>query len=212
MQRWPPDGEREHTRPMTTLALLRHAPTEWNAARRLQGRADIPLSAAARTSLATRRLPSELTGFRCLVSPLTRARETAILLGQSAEIDARLVEMDWGRYEGRTIADLRREHGEAFIASEARGLDFTPEGGESPRAVQARIIPLLAEIASRRRSTLAITHRGVIRAIYAQASGWNMTGDPPHELDLYAMQIFTLRDDGEPQIERLNVPLEERAV
>jgi hypothetical protein len=39
-----------------------------------------------------------------------------------------------------------------------------------------------------------------------------MTGAPPHELDLYAMQIFTLRDDGEPRIERLNVPLEERAV
>lgn len=196
---------------MTRLALLRHAPTEWNTARRLQGRADIPLSAAAREMLATHRLPDEVTGFRCLASPLARTRETASLLGQAPEVDPRLIEMDWGRYEGRTITDLRREHGEAFIASEARGLDFTPDGGESPRAVQKRVLPLLAEIAGRREPTLAITHRGVIRAIYARASGWDMTGESPHELDLYAMQIFTLSDNGEPQIERLNLPLAERA-
>lgn len=195
---------------MTRLALLRHAPTEWNAARRLQGRADIPLSAAARATLAARRLPDDVTGFRCLASPLARTRETAALLGQSAEIDRRLIEMDWGRYEGRTIPDLRREQGQAFIANEARGLDFTPEGGESPRAVQKRVVPLLAEIAARREPTLAVTHRGVIRAIYALASGWDMTGDAPHELDLYAMQLFTLRDDGEPRIERLNLPLPAR--
>lgn len=196
---------------MTRLALLRHAPTEWNATRRLQGRADISLSTAARVTLAARRLPDEVSGFRCLVSPLTRTRETASLLGQSAQVDQRLVEMDWGRYEGRTIPDLRREHGEAFLANESRGLDFTPDGGESPRDVQNRVLPLLAEIADRREPTLAITHRGVIRAIYARACGWDMTGEAPHELDLYAMQIFALSDDGEPRIERLNLPLAERS-
>jgi len=195
---------------MTTLALLRHAPTDWNAARRLQGRADIGLSAASRAALATRRLPAELSGFRCLVSPLLRAQETARLLGRTAEIDLRLIEMDWGRYEGRTIADLRREQGDAFVANEARGLDFTPDGGESPRAVQARLDPLLADIARRGQPTLAVTHRGVIRAIYARAIGWDMTGESPDKLDLYAMQIFTLAPGGAPRIARLNVPLEER--
>jgi broad specificity phosphatase PhoE len=195
---------------MTTLALLRHAPTEWNAARRLQGRADIALSAASRTALATRRLPAELAGFRCLASPLLRTQETALLLGRNAEVDPRLIEMDWGRYEGRTIADLRREQGDAFTANEARGLDFTPDGGESPRAVQARIEPLLADIARGGQPTLAVTHRGVIRAIYARAIGWDMTGESPHKLDLYAMQIFTLDVSGTPHIARLNVPLEER--
>ncbi len=195
---------------MTILALLRHAPTEWNAARRLQGRADLPLSAAARVTLAQRRLPDDVAGFRCLVSPLTRTRETAELLGLSAAIDARLVEMDWGRCEGRTVADLRREQGDSFVANEARGLDFTPEGGESPRMVQTRVLPLLAEIARHRQPTLAVTHRGVIRAIYARATGWDMTGDAPHDLDLYAMQVFILQSDGEPRVERLNVKLAER--
>lgn len=197
---------------MTTLALLRHAPTEWNAERRLQGRADIALSAAGRASLAAQRLPDEVAGFRHLASPLKRTRETADLLGLSPQIDDRLVEMDWGRYEGRAIAELRREQGEAFLANEARGLDFTPEGGESPRVVQMRVMPLLAEIAGRGEPTLAITHRGVIRAIYARATGWDMRGEAPHELDLYALQIFTLGARGEPALARLNVPLAARQV
>ena len=46
--------------------------------------------------------------------------------------------------------------------------------------------------------------------LFRSASGWDMTGDAPHELDLYAMQLFTLRDDGEPRIERLNLPLPAR--
>jgi probable phosphoglycerate mutase len=192
---------------VTILALLRHAPTEWNAARRLQGRADIPLSAAGRATLAARRLPDEIRGFRSLVSPLQRTRETAALLGLSPQIDERLVEMDWGRFEGRVITELRREQGKAFLVNEARGLDFTPEGGESPRLVQARVMPLLAEIAGRDEPTLAVTHRGVIRAVYARATGWDMRGEAPHELDLYAMQIFTLGENGAPAVARLNVPL-----
>lgn len=195
---------------MTTLALLRHGPTEWNAGKRLQGRADIALSAEGRASLSGRRVPPEFVGFRCLVSPLTRARETAILLGLSGEIDARLIEMDWGAYQGRTIPDLRQAHGQAFLDNEARGLDFQPEGGESPRAVQSRVRPLLSEIAARRRSTLAVTHRGVIRAIYALAAGWDMTGTPPNELDWYALQVFELDAEGHPRISSLNVPLAER--
>lgn len=195
---------------MTTLALLRHAPTEWNAARRLQGRADISLSAEGRASLTARRLPAPVSDFRCLASPLRRTQETAALLGLSPDLDPRLIEMDWGLYEGRRIDELRREQGEAFVENEARGLDFTPEGGESPRHVQVRVAPLLAEIARRRESTLAVTHRGVIRAVYAWAVGWDMTGESPDRLDLYAMQVFTLTDDGTPRVARLNVPLEER--
>jgi broad specificity phosphatase PhoE len=195
---------------MTTLALLRHAPTEWNAGKRLQGRADIALSESARTTLGRQALPVDVADFRVLVSPLARARETAQLLGLTPVIEPRLIEMHWGRFEGRTIAALRAEHGPSFVVNEARGLDFTPEGGESPRMVQARIGPLLAEIAATARPTLAITHRGVIRAVYALATGWDMTGEAPHKLDLYAMQVFTLDAAGHPAVAALNLPLLER--
>ena len=192
---------------MTPLALLRHGPTPWNAERRLQGRADVALGERARLALAQARLPAQIAEFRCLVSPLVRCLETARLLGCRATIDPRLIEMDWGKFEGRSLDELRRELGGALAENEARGLDFTPPDGESPRAVQTRIAPLLVEIAAARQATLAITHRGVIRAIYARAVGWDMTGRPPHILDLYAIQLFALAPDGVPSIARLNLKL-----
>jgi broad specificity phosphatase PhoE len=192
---------------MTPLALLRHAPTEWNAARRLQGRADIALSATSREALRQRCLPPFVQGWRALMSPLQRCRETAALLGLAPAVDPRLIEMDWGAYEGQRLDALRAQYGEALFANEARGLDFRPPQGESPRDVQARVAPLLAEIALARAPTLAVTHRGVIRAIYAWARHWDMTGEPQEELDLYALHLFTIDAHGAPHIDRLNIAL-----
>jgi len=193
---------------MTVFALLRHAPTDWNKARRLQGRADIPISDSSRAELARRRLPAAVAGFRALSSPLSRCLETAALLSMEAAIETRLVEMDWGRYEGHTLKDLHAKFGFDLAANEARGLDFRPPDGESPRDVQKRIEPMLAEIAAAGAPTIAVTHRGVIRAVYARAIGWDMKSNPPHEVDLYALQIFRLEPDGTPVVDRLNVALE----
>jgi probable phosphoglycerate mutase len=193
---------------MTLLAVLRHAPTDWNRARRLQGRADVPLSDESRAKLRGLRLPAEVAGYTSLVSPLQRCRETAQILGLKPRLDARLIEMDWGNFEGRTLAELRETHGPTLAANEHLGLDFQPPGGESPRTVQARVAPLLGEIAAAGAPTIAVTHRGVIRAIYAQARNWDMTGESPDEFDLYALHLFRLSPSGAPTIERLNVALE----
>jgi probable phosphoglycerate mutase len=195
---------------VTRLVLLRHAPTPWNREKRLQGRADIPLSADSRDALARLKLPRAARHDIALCSPLTRCRETASALGLSPTIDARLVEMHWGEYEGHTLAELHVKHGLALNANEARGLDFTPPGGESPRAVQRRVMPLLAELARAGRDVLAVTHRGVIRAVYAAATGWDMNGRAADDLELYAVQVFVLDASGAPRVDRLNQPLEPR--
>lgn len=189
---------------MTLLALIRHMPTAWNAAGRMQGRADPPLDPGA---LPHWRLPPELVGFRALSSPLLRARTTAERLGLALQIEPRLGEMAWGAWEGRTLAALRAEFGATMEAAEARGLDFRPPGGESPRDVQTRLAPLFAEIAAAGTPTLAITHNGVIRAVLALAAGWDMQGKPPYRLDESAAQLFRLDAAGRPAIERLNIPL-----
>ena len=62
---------------MTLVALIRHGPTEWNEERRLQGRADRPLSAAGRARVAGWRVPGEYRDFEWVASPLKRARQTA---------------------------------------------------------------------------------------------------------------------------------------
>ncbi|HXC28360.1 MAG TPA: histidine phosphatase family protein [Stellaceae bacterium] len=188
---------------MTSLALIRHMPTVWNREGRLQGRRDTPLDPAARPDW---RLPPELAGYRFLSSPLRRARDTAALLGVEPQPDPRLTEMTWGEWEGFTLRDLRSTFAD-IDELEAQGLDFRAPGGESPRDIQARVAPLLAEIAAAGAPTAAVTHKGVIRAVFALATGWNMLGKPPHRLDWSSAHLFRLDPGGHPTIERLNLPL-----
>lgn len=189
---------------MTRLALMRHGATEWTEAHRIQGRSDVPLSEAGRKALVSRVLPAECAGLRVITSPLQRCVETAALLGAAdAPREPRLAEMNWGAWEGRTLADLRAELGADMEANEARGLDFRPHGGESPREVWARVSSWLADVDAAGYDVLAITHRGVIRVVLAAATGWDMTGKPPAKLDWNALHFFTLQQ-GRPRIDRLN--------
>ena len=202
---------------MSRLLLIRHGATAWNEAGRIQGRSDPSLSPAGRAAVAAWRLPPDLQdaaqGARWLTSPLARARETAeILRGAPAEREPRLIETDWGAWEGRSLAELRAELGEAMAENEARGLDFRPAGGESPRDVQQRLQPLLAELAQATKgaagTVVGVTHKGVIRAVYALASGWDMRGKPPVKLRNACVQCFTLGPGGHPEIETLNMSLQ----
>lgn len=187
---------------MTLLALVRHGDTAWSAAGRIQGRADPGLSEAGRAALAAARLPDECRGMRVVTSPLARCVETAALLGAPAAVHEPLIsEMAWGEWEGRRLQDLRAELGAAMRENEARGLDFRPPGGESPREVLARVSPWLATLAQ---PTLAVTHRGVIRVVLAAASGWDMRGPPPAKLDWSAFHLFRI-EGGAPRVERLNL-------
>jgi len=193
---------------MTLLATLRHAETEWSREKRIQGRTDIPLSAEGRAALRRRALPALCADMRAVTSPLARCIETATLLGHAqAAREPRIAEMHWGAWEGRRLAELRAALGAEMQANEARGMDFTPEGGESPRAVLARLQPWLAELAARAQPTLAFTHRGVIRVLLAQACGWDMLGRPPAKLDWGAVHVFRLDAQGRPSIHLLNLPL-----
>jgi probable phosphoglycerate mutase len=183
---------------MPALFLLRHGPTEWSAARRLQGRSDIPLSAPGRSMVATWRLPDRAAQGEWISSPLARATETADILRRRFQpagnllIEPRLAEMSFGEWEGHTLNELRSVHGPAMAEWEGRGLDFRAPGGESPRDVQDRLRPWLEDMAAGNEDILAITHKGVMRALYARASGWDMRGKPPHRLADNAVHQFEL--------------------
>ena len=183
---------------MTRVALLRHADTAWSREGRIQGRTDVDLL----PGVAVPSLAKTCEGMRIVTSPLKRCVQTAALLGApDAPREPRLIEMDWGDWQGQTLDALRKRLGQAMEENEARGLDFQPPRGESPRMVGERVASWLREVST---PTLAVTHRGVIRAVLAQATGWDMRGKPPYRLDWSAAQVFLVRD-GEPSIERLNV-------
>jgi broad specificity phosphatase PhoE len=188
---------------VTRLLVIRHGATDWNAAGLMQGRADRPLSAAGRADVRAGRLPPGWDGAVCLSSPLQRAMETARLFGLAPTPDDRLIEMDWGEWEGQSLANIRAEQGEAMVENEARGLDFRPTGGESPRDVQERLKPLLASLEA---PTIAVTHKGVLRALYALATGWSMKEKPPDKLRDGCAHTFDV-GDGTPSVAELNIPL-----
>jgi len=194
---------------MTLLALIRHAPTTWNAEGRLQGRRDTPLSPDGKAALATWAPPLALTNFQWVASPLGRTMETArSLAGRPVRTDDRLIEMDWGEWEGRIRTELAETLGAEFRQNEARGLDFLPPGGESPRMVQDRLKPFLAEVAAGRQPTVAVSHRGVLRALVALATGWDFMGKSPVKGVHGTYNLLHIAADGRPSVKALDVPLD----
>ncbi len=190
------------------VAFIRHGLTQWNRNARIQGRTDIPLNDEGREQVRGWRLPVQMQSAEWYVSPLRRARETAELLGCSAAaLEPRLVEMDWGDWEGESLRALRAQLGEAMAANERRGLDFRPPGGESIRDVQERVLQWCADVAAADDDAIAVTHKGVIRAVYAAAVGWDMREPPAHALDWQCAHVFQARHDGRLSVDALNVNL-----
>ncbi len=193
---------------MTRLVMIRHATTIWNEHRRLQGRSDIALSAKGHSELKYWRLPKTYENGRWISSPLLRAVQTARTLGAvELQCEPRLVEMNWGDWEGCTIDELQLNDPEHMTEVESRGLDFSAPNGESPRQVQQRLAPWLIRIANQRDPVNAVCHKGVIRALYAWAINWNLLGKSPVKLDWSSAQIFKLDDHGIPSLAKSNVKL-----
>jgi len=193
------------------LALLRHGPTEWNAAGRVQGHTDIPLSDAGFAKMAALRLPVAVT--RVYASPMLRARQTVQALGlENPVLDARLMEQNWGTWEGLTRAEILSRHGaDAFVkAGSDRGEAFRPGGGESTGELHAWVAAFLKDAAHGDSDAVGIAHLGVLRAAYTLATGWDMTAPMPAELDVSKILLLSLDAKGQPTIERLNLEFSPR--
>lgn len=157
------------------LVVVRHGLTAWNRQRRYQGRRDIPLLMPDAVP-AMDRLRLHLTDqdFDAVyASDLTRCRQTLAHLSEgrtwpAPRFDARLRELDFGAYEGRTYDELKDLAGyRAWIDSQG---ESAPPDGESAAAMRERLSAWLAEAlataeAERHRRILAVAHGGVIREL-----------------------------------------------
>ncbi|PWC90665.1 histidine phosphatase family protein [Azospirillum sp. TSO5] len=133
---------------MIRLAFLRHGITAWNREGRIQGRTDIPLDPEGRDRLVRLTLPPDWRDATLHASPLSRAIETARVLGDNRPVhtDPRLIEMDWGAWEGRRGHDLRADPASGYRDLEHWGWDFRPPDGESPADVRDRLTAWLKEL------------------------------------------------------------------
>lgn len=194
------------------LALLRHGPTAWNAEKRVQGSIDIPLSEDGRAKMAGLLPPAGFEHARAFSSPKLRARQTANLLGlKNPKLDARIVEQNWGGWEGLTRPEMLARDGDDAFERSGRGLAFRPPGGESTGELHARVRAFFSDVARLDEDAIAVTHMGVVRAAYVLATGWDMSAPMPAELDLTCALILALAPDGTPSVAQLNVPLQVKA-
>ena len=195
---------------MSDLLILRHGPTLWNAEKRMQGRSDIPLSPEGRVTVRKWRLPEAWYNVRWIVSPLTRAQQTARIMGQdNFDSDPLLIEMSWGEWEGQRLPELRKKLGSKMQEMEDLGLDLLPPGGESPRQVQMRLLPFLQKLAKQDTSVVSVAHKGILRALYASATNWNMLGKPQEKILNDCAHLFKIRKNGQVELSRVNLSLVE---
>ena len=132
----------------TTFGVIRHAQTEWNRERRIQGWSDSPLTLEGERQAEgwgahLQTMPWTLV----LASDIGRALATARIvnrrLGLPLLTDHRLRELDWGQWTGKTVRQLRGEVPDIVAAQERAGWDFQAPGGGDP-PLPARTQPLRA--------------------------------------------------------------------
>ncbi|WP_105566180.1 histidine phosphatase family protein [Microbacterium halophytorum] len=149
-----------------TLALVRHGRTEWNRARRMQGRSDIPLDAHGRAQAdAAGRALSVAVWRRIVTSPLSRARETAAIIaghipGVGIEPEPALVERGYGEAEGVSVAEARE-----------RWPDDDFPGAESVADATARGVAAIRGLADAGPATIAVAHGTLIRLAVSALTG-----------------------------------------
>jgi probable phosphoglycerate mutase len=166
----------------TTILLIRHGETAWNAERRLQGHLDIALNVggARQAALLAAALAPEAID-RIVSSDLLRARQTAEAIagprGMQVGIDPALRERCYGGFEGLLYSEIATRFPLEFAAWQARDVDAVlPLGanrGETFRQFHDRVIEaILAHAAAHPGKTIAlVAHGGVLECAYRAAQG-----------------------------------------
>ncbi len=143
------------------IVLCRHATTAVNLEKRFLSTSDPPLCAEGRTQCE--RLREGLRDFafeRCLVSPMQRCRETRELIAPALpfEVEGALREVDFGSWEGKSLAWLEASVPELLAQRRRDPVRFRPPDGESFEDAAVRLRPLARRLRGER-GTLVIGHR-----------------------------------------------------
>jgi broad specificity phosphatase PhoE len=198
-----PATEEERAVRLRRAILVRHGETEWSVSGQHTGSTDIPLTENGRD--VARRLAPLMADARfalVLTSPLGRARETCTLagLGERAEVDADLMEWNYGEYEGLTTKQI-----DAKAPGWMLFRDGCP-GGESPAAVRARVDRVIARIRRVDGDVALFAHGHVFRVFAARWLGLPAAAGSGFLLDTATVSVLS-HYHGIPAIKRWNAPL-----
>ena len=211
---------------MGSLILVRHATTAASAAgRNLGRRSDLPLSDAG-LDLARRlglTLVAELAELphdemRLVSSPALRCRQTAAAIAAALEleegqieVEAGLIEIDYGAWDGLSPEECRQRDPELRAAWEADPFATSCPEGESGRDVAQRAFAALGPVeewlaADRARCAIVVAHNHVNRLRLCHLLGWPMSEYRDRVVqDPGAYNLVTL-GGGTPVVRRLDAP------
>ncbi len=158
---------------VSSLLLVRHGQSTWNAERRWQGQADPPLSEVGRDQArrAARTLDDVAVAIDAIVSsPQLRAAETADILAahsastagiEAVELEPDLRERSAGPWSGLTKIDIEAQY-PGYLASDQR-----PAGYELDEPLFERVHRSVVRIADdhREKTVLVVCHGGVINTL-----------------------------------------------
>jgi probable phosphoglycerate mutase len=163
------------------ILLVRHGETTWNREGRYQGRTDIPLSDTGQAQV--RALGERLKNVPIAIayaSPLSRAKNTAeaILAGRTTPlcVEAGLLEISHGEWEGKLASDVEISHAEMFGVWRTRPGRTSPAGpgAETLGDVESRAWAVLEKICDGLGSddtALVAAHDAVNRVILCRVLG-----------------------------------------
>jgi len=153
------------------IVFARHGQTAPNRDGLVLGRADPELTEEGHRQAA--RLAAALAGepvAAILTSPLVRARQTAEAVGAACgvpvAVDERLVEIDWGTWEGRPAGSLAVADVDRWRADEG-----TAPEGESLDSLSHRVESFCVETLEHEGLVVAVSHVSPIKAAAAWALG-----------------------------------------
>ena len=194
-------------RPMRLL-LVRHGETDWNAAKRFQGQADIPLNRTGqRQAAAVARVLQRDTVQAIIASDLLRAQETArviaVPLQLTVDLDSRWREMAFGDWEGLPYDVLQHRHPKRLAAWYDDPLQVAPPNGETLTHVANRVRTAWHDLRARyaNQTAVLVAHGGPLRLLLCLALGlppgahWHFAVDPAalSELLVYGQDTTLIR-------------------
>lgn len=167
---------------VTRLIAIRHGETAWNVDKRIQGQIEVALNAhgrwqAQRVAQALAAEPISALYASDLARAWVTAQAIARACGVPLQAEAGLRERRFGSFEGLSYADIAQRWPEQHAAWHRRDPDWSPpDGGESLRAVRARVAATLDALASRHPGgqIVLVAHGGVMDQLYRLASGQDL--------------------------------------
>ncbi|MFH1650759.1 MAG: histidine phosphatase family protein [Chloroflexota bacterium] len=174
---------------MPELILVRHAETTWNVGEVFRGRLDVALNDTGHRQAD--RLADYLAGediSAIFASPLSRALETARPLaercGLAVKIEPRLIDLDFGEWQGLDREEVMARFPEMYRLWQEHPESAVPPGGESLAAVRERSRALVTEVlAGPVKKVVFTTHRVVSKVLICALLGlendhfWNIHQD-----------------------------------